>query len=514
MVPPSDHASVFGLPSWADSRMLRPLHCGQILFRPTGGERSRGKARRVKHKVTNGSTMPKSGQHNRRDSSQRQLLRRVVVVVALLTCIAFWMLPSHKPNAVLGRLSYPQFYAALTLSMTAVLGLVVWSQPRRRRRQVGFRVCAVTLCFGIVILGLELVAWVLPVRSALDNPWYLVPTLGGVAKSDDLPYTRPAHIHWTGSSRGDMALLNNDEDPEARTITFQTDKDGFRNSKELDQAEIVTIGDSFTEAGNMPEEETFSFLLGQEMNRTVRNLGRSGYSTPTEFIVFKKYGLPGQPKFVVWQIAEANDLDDVRTYEFWLAHGRPDYFDFAANTKPTRVQAWQGRSLTYRFFSGLRHRDPHPWPLAGYFKTTAGEEKMVRFWETPGMQLPARGNSAWSGFSRPIEEAASLCHSNNIRLLIVLIPDKLRVIGPATRFEPEVALVGSRFPGLPPETALGTCLRDFCETRRIPFLDTTEALRNAAAAGNLVYQGFDTHLSAAGHQIVADAIAKVLQKQE
>lgn len=357
-------------------------------------------------------------------------------------------------------------------------------------------------------------AWFLPVRSALDNPWYLLPTLGGLSKSDELPYTRPAHIQWTGSSRGDLALLNSDDDPDARTITFQTDKDGFRNSKEMDQAEIVTIGDSFTEAGNMPEEETFTHLVGQKMNRTVRNLGRSGYSTPTEFIVFKKFGLPCQPKFVVWQIAEANDLDDVGTYEFWLQHGRPDYFDFAANTKPTQVQAWQGRSLTYRLFNQLRHRDLRDWPLAGYFKTNEGKERMVRFFETPGMQLPARGNSAWPGFSKPIEEAAGLCRSNNIQLLIVLIPDKLRVIGPHTRFEPQVALVGSRFPGLPPETALGACLRDFCGGRQIPFLDTTEALQQAAAAGNLVYQGFDTHLSAPGHQIVADCIATELRKRE
>ena len=43
--------------------------------------------------------------------------------------------------------------------------------------------------------------WVLPVKSQMDNPWYL----GGVSKSDELP-GRPAQIFRRGLSGGDLAL--------------------------------------------------------------------------------------------------------------------------------------------------------------------------------------------------------------------------------------------------------------------------------------------------------------------
>jgi hypothetical protein len=272
------------------------------------------------------------------------------------------------------------------------------------------------------------------------------------------------------------------------------------------------IGDSFTEAGNIPEEQTFSFLLGQKLGRSVRNLGRSGYSTPTEFIVLRKYGLACQPKLVVWQVTECNDLADVVDYEAWVQLGRPNYFDFAAKDQRSRGEAWRARSLTHQLFDKLRHRDLNPWPFTGYFRLTDEQEEMVRFLSSPGLGAPARGHPAWDSFSRPLTEAAALCRSNGIQLLVVHIPDKFRVLGPRTRFAPEVAAATTQLAGLPPETALGACLREFCAAQQIEFVDATEVLQQQAAAGHLVYQAFDTHLAPQGHAVVADLIATTLAK--
>jgi hypothetical protein len=429
-----------------------------------------------------------------------------------LSCAAAAFLPGEKPNAVLGRWSYFQFYLLVTLLLATAVVAILFLLPAPHRRYFGFRLAAVGSSFFLVLLSLEAVAWLLPVRAQMDNPWYLLPGLGGVSPADGLPYGRPAHLFWTGSSRGDLALLNDDDDPHARPVTFQTDRDGFRNSQDLAQADLVTIGDSFTEAGNLPEVETYPVRLGQKLGVSVRNLGRSGYSTPTEFIVLKNYGLACRPKIVVWQIAESNDLADIVDYEAWVRLGRPNYFDFSARQKPTRSQAWRRRSLTYQGFDRLRHHDLNPWPFTGFFPVAPDREEMIRFLSSPGLGEPALGHPAWNGFTSPLAEAAALCRSNHIHLLVVHLPDKFRVLGPHTRLAPEIAKASQQLAGLPREVSLGVQLQEFCAAQQIPYLDATEALQQSAATGKLVYQPFDTHLSPLGHEIVADLIAKEIAR--
>jgi hypothetical protein len=103
-----------------------------------------------------------------------------------------------------------------------------------------------------------------------------------------------------------------------------------------------------------------------------------------------------------------------------------------------------------------------------------------------------------------------LCRSNSIQLLVVHIPDKFRVLGPRTRFASEIAAASAQLAGVPKETALGACLQEFCAAQQIHFVDATAALQQQAAAGQLVYQAFDTHLAPAGHEVVADLIAQTL----
>jgi hypothetical protein len=430
----------------------------------------------------------------------------------LLLNLLCWFVPGAKPNAVLGRLNYFQFYLALALTTITLAALLVVLLPAPRRRFVGFRLTALGLSLLVAVLGLEAVAWLWPARAAMDNPWYLRPGLGGVTAADGLPYGRPAHLKWTGSSRGDLALLNDDEDPHAQTVTFQTDRDGFRNSRELQQADVIVIGDSFTEAGNIPEEKTFPLRLEQKINRPVRNLGRSGYSSPHELIVLKKFGLPMQPRVVVWQVAEANDLADVVDYLEWTRRGRPDYFDFSVKQKPSRQQAWQQHSPSHWLFSALRRHEPNHWPFHGQFSTAAGAEVTVRFLSSPGLGAPAQGHPAWDAFCQPLLAGAALGRSNQFQLLVLHLPDKFRVLGPHTRFPPEIADATTRLPGLPRETSLGVMLQQFCESQGLPYVDATEALTQRAAAGELVYQPFDTHLSAFGHEVVAELLAAKLQQ--
>ena len=77
----------------------------------------------------------------------------------------------------------------------------------------------------------------------------------------------------------------------------------------------------------MPEGETFVQLVGRSLGARVRNLGRAGYSAPSQLVVLERNGLRTGADTFVWQLAESNDLEEARLYERyleprnWLAEG-------------------------------------------------------------------------------------------------------------------------------------------------------------------------------------------------
>ena len=417
--------------------------------------------------------------------------------------LAAWIYPASKPDAVLGRLNYFQFWLAVILSVTAAACLTVHLIPNHLRRAVGFRFTAVLM--GLVVAAIigEIIAGLLPVHHQMDNPWYLAAG-GGTSDSVELPFERPPHLKWEGMSRGDLALLSGDADPYARRITFETDMEGFRNSRDISQADLITIGDSFAEAGNVMEAESFTALAGRQLGSSARNLGRAGYTAATELIVLKKYGLKCQPKVVVWQIAEANDLAEMQIYTNWVAAGRPRYFDI--KPKSARAEAWRSRSPTYKLFSLARQATPRAWPLGAMFRGQDGVEYPVRFLSMPSVEPPVRGHPAWPAFSEALLEGAVLCRTNGICLIVLLIPTKSRVLAPHSRLTDLAQAAAQRAEG----DSLGVVLKEFCNAHDIEFVDATGALLEQAKAGQLGYLPYDTHLSPEGHRVVADLIQRTL----
>ena len=60
--------------------------------------------------------------------------------------------------------------------------------------------------------------------------------------------------------------------------------------------------------------------------------------------------------------------------------------------------------------------------------------------------------------------------------------------------------------------AQNVMLRRFCEASGIRFLDTTDALTARLRAGENVYFPDESHLNETGHRIVADTLAKFLDR--
>lgn len=434
------------------------------------------------------------------------------MIATTAVCAGAWVL------ALVTELSYPVFLAVLTTTAVWGLLLVLCLCPAERRRKTGFRLVAVLIGTLIGVGVWELVAFAWPTDQLADNPWY-ISTGEALVADPDLPWMRPPNLNWTGSSRGDLAMETNSPDPEARTVTFQTDYQGFRNSQDLAEAEILFIGDSFTEAGNVPEEETYVQRVGQQLGAVPRNLGVAGFSTPSELIVLHRFGLPCRPRAVVWQIAETNDLDDAVFFAQWQQAGRPSVLPGFSKAKPTASEAWRRRSPTQILYQLCR--TDSPWPFSGTFQDEAGAEHTLRF----EMSFPAdaRQHPGWPIIAETLAMGARLLKANDVQLIVVMIPDKLRVMAPHTDFHPfeldrggqPVAFEHTLPSGWDQEVdaRLATQLQQLCEQLEVPFLDATEVLSKHAAAGQLVYQSMDTHLSSRGHEVVADQIAGMLSKE-
>lgn len=437
------------------------------------------------------------------------------IAITGLLAGAIWLLPGRKPEAVFGRYNFTETACALIATAIFVTLVVIACGGERRRRIWEMRALALWLSTCFTIVGCELIAvFVLPP----SNPFYTF-NQGGVASDSsvpfELPYTRPPHLTWEGWSRGNIPRWGPDP-KDTRWLSFETDHEGFRNREDLEFADLVFIGDSFTEGGNVAYEECFVQLTADALNCTARNLGLFGYPPQAEFAVLKHYGLKCEPKVVIWQIFEGNDIADSIHFEDkmrkWNELGQPR---FDRSHPPHIYSLWVQRSPIYYLFSRLVSRE-RDW-FAGEFTLRSGEVRTVRFMraiaEESHFAVDAFGNEhpGWTPIAADISECSHLLRQRNVQLVVLFIPMKSSVLADAVVFDEWSRPRLPRRLRVPASQSIATALKRLCERDEIPFVDATPYLEAATAERELSYIPSDTHLSAYGNQVISRALVENLQ---
>jgi hypothetical protein len=289
--------------------------------------------------------------------------------------------------------------------------------------------------------------------------------------------------------------------------TFTTDSQGFRNATDLKRADVAFVGDSYVEGAYVSDEETAAVRLHDLTGLTVANLGVSGYGSLQELKVLERYAVPLAPRMVAWFFFEGNDLDDDESFEDAMAyeHGVP-----APSAPPpsTRWREFRERSFAVNAFMQLRATAdrlvPNSIDSFGWFRDAAGNDHRLYFFDfyatrTFGAYEQERFEVTKSAFRR----GAEICREHGIQLVVFYVPIKFRVYGNLCTFPPGSPCVRWHPWNLEERFAA------FAKDAGIEFVPLTEPMKQAAAAGAVVYAPEDSHWSAAGHAFVAKQVASV-----
>ena len=434
---------------------------------------------------------------SRRASRPTRTRKFCIVTGCTLAALAAWYLPGDSNEPLVGRYGSGQFLVAILLTLLAATAFLFAYVFRERNTRFRCTTLLVAICatWTTAEFAAYWIDWGRP------NPFYNHRNPSVRDPDSTVRYRRPPHLYWKGTAPGDMGP----GDPLEQEVEFRTDADGFRNSTQFERTDVAFIGDSFTEAGNVREEQTFVARTGALLNQTVTNFGMAGYGPLEEVAVLEAFALKKDPKCVVWQLCEGNDLSDVVSFLYWqqLAnHGTTLTADEVWNRRYSR---WQRASPFVRLAKLLSgRREEYRIAAEGDFTLADKSSTSMRFQVLPTEHTdPQYNRIRWDKTREALHKGQALCLDANARLLVVLIPIKLRVFQESVGFKN----IPNHVANLPEQSKLSQHVQQACAEAGIEFIDPTQQFRHFARNGELVYFPFDTHLSPVGHQKLAELIA-------
>jgi len=316
-------------------------------------------------------------------------------------------------------------------------------------------------------------------------------------------------------------------------ITYRNNELGFRGTPPVpSQVDLVALGDSFTYG--ISTARPWPEVVAQKLDWQVLNLGINGSSPPTLISPLTAYGLPRQPRVVIYAYFEGNDFypcdqpprpQGARWGDKLIV---PDYFrvvdvKISQWFRPPRITS----AITYDVVT------PSELIINGHPVEVTFAPAYVA---TLTIDRPSLGNSEnWRIVTQSLLQMRDLVEAENSLFLLVYIPERTRVYWPIVRENLDVvnriytdqtyqwalsenclALV-RRKPTLD-EMAFRDSLdatideqqklmATFAADNNILFLDLTEPLRIHAAQGTVLAQPLETHYNDNANIIMGTVIA-------
>jgi len=282
---------------------------------------------------------------------------------------------------------------------------------------------------------------------------------------------------------------------------------GLRGAEpNLESSHWLALGDSFTIAVQVSEEDSFAGQLGSATGTPFLNAGVDGYSTWQSLVRYKRL------------IAQGVDLDGV-LLTFFLGNDFHDNDRFEVLSRQAS-QLEPGSPIPRAklpWFQGLLMRHS---VLYAHFRVwmkakglQAGTDPDRDRWKQELSIFSSVGNPQLNHLSTQTRRALlalkQATDANGDRLLIALAPPAFVV--DEERLQPTFEIVG-----LDPETASifspGQLGLNMMKELGISSCDLTEPLRLAQTEGEDLYFAYDGHWTPAGHRVVSKAVQTCMEQ--
>ena len=328
-----------------------------------------------------------------------------------------------------------------------------------------------------LLVGIEVTAYLTvwpPAMSAVgDGTVVYDPEIGLVSR-------RSAHTRHIYPAIADRAAFEFD---------IYTDDRGARvdGSGQLSAAhyDILTVGDSFTWAYALANQDSYAARLGRELGASVANFALASYGT-TQSLQILEHNLNLRPRLVVYGIIAHHFERNV-----WPC--APSYYEFCLDVSHV---SWNDADKPYiapPFSNGVRRLQVHQ----------SGDYRSPERWLAHGADVIfGRLYYAWSLYREPDDakkaEAMLFLLQRLNRAVAASGSQLLVVFLPTNYYGPPAAL-----PGIIDKVGGG-----------IRYLDLTGAFeRNKRDGGPNPYIVGDGHPGVAGHALIAAEIAKYVRGQ-
>ncbi len=285
---------------------------------------------------------------------------------------------------------------------------------------------------------------------------------------------------------------------------------------------IVVVGDSFIEALQVDQAETFCVQLqnllnkkSDAMSRTyeVINCGVSGYGTAQEFLLLQNYLIPLNPDAVLLAFFPENDVrNNNRALEGDLA--RP-YFTLAesgdlvsdnsfrtsrlwtvCNTPYERIKASiVNRSRILQVAQeAYRSRTVQPKSTSDVESSLIAGVNESRYVYRRSESVDPEENAAWAVTERLIVAFAEECRSHRTSVYLFNVSSSIQA-WPDPALRKRVALAC----GIDDFFESEQWLREVCEKADVPFFPLASAMQAEAERQGEFYHGFRNSTEGAGH---------------
>jgi lysophospholipase L1-like esterase len=283
---------------------------------------------------------------------------------------------------------------------------------------------------------------------------------------------------------------------------------------------ILFLGDSFTEAIQVPLQKTFHHLIEKELNERadfsveVISMGRSGSGTQKCYEILMETGLQYDPDLVLMQFL-SNDLIDnsppLKKEEKQQEERRKQYVPHLKDAylrhlwvKPSRFNQLLALKLA-RIYQGsqvAKHADKDKYGFI-HLNTLVFCEDYSHLWVR-----------VWRRTQTLLRQTLDVSQANDSKLLLVSFPEMWRV-GSVEEIEKRMkAMSRDALDYRWDFSKTDRILRDFCQEAGIPFLSLLPEFRDSYRKSHKkLHFAFDMHLNERGHRLAADAILEYLLRK-